>query len=118
MLQARLDEISKTYPFKKIEYVYSGGQIKSVISVIIDVEDFLLEIESNPDLIQSFENNAKTLQKDHLLNKGAAEMNMAEKREFALSLKGKYKNCNTDSKRFAEAKRQEIELEEEKFKRK
>jgi len=39
-----------------------------------------------------------------------------EKIEFAKSIKGKYKNCNTNSKIFAAMKRQEIELEERKFK--
>jgi len=43
ILQSRLEKMSKIYPFKRLEYVYSGNQIKSVI---IDVEDFLSLIEA------------------------------------------------------------------------
>ena len=68
MLQEKLDEISKIYPFKKFEYVYSDGRVKSVI---IDIEDFLnlmetLEIETNPDLMQSIENGLKDFREGKL----------------------------------------------------
>lgn len=42
-LRTRLEKMSKIYPFKRLEYVYSGNQIKSVI---IDIEDFLSLIET------------------------------------------------------------------------
>lgn len=112
MIQARLDEIAKIHPFRKIEYVYSDGQIKSVI---IDVEDFLsmvetLKAESDSGLVQS-----KDSREDELLNKEATTMTIAEKREFAKFLKGRYRNYKTNSESFAVRKRAEIELEERSF---
>jgi hypothetical protein len=95
MQQARLNELSKIYPFKQIEYVYSEGQLKSVI---IDIEDFF-------SLVETLEVQP-SVPVDSIPAESDTEMSMAEKRAFAKSIKGKYKHCLTNSERFSETKKQ------------
>jgi prevent-host-death family protein len=87
---------------EELKYCLEDGIKAADKGKFIDIEDLISKIET---AIKRKRNSAET------------KMSIDEKIEFAKSIKGKYRNCNTNSKLFASMKKRELELEERKLKR-
>ena len=90
-----------------------GKNIVKSENVDYDISEFSgMLSDYTPEEVPRFDDSGKRKR-----DGGETEMSIDGKIEFAKSIKGKYKNCNTNSKLFASMKRREVELEERKFKR-